>query len=128
MQNLIDRLRADFGKKTVGELLQDREAAALEIERLTRELTQLRAPHSSEHRPFPLPPPVAQRVAQQHDTSRKLIRLREVCNIVGLSRSTIYAAMSVGKFPRAIHVGVRSVRWKASDIENWLKSKEEQHL
>ena len=54
MQNLIDRLRADFGKKTLGELLQDREAAALEIERLTRELTLLRVPHSSGHRPRPL--------------------------------------------------------------------------
>jgi hypothetical protein len=31
MQNLIDRLRADFGKKYIGELLQVREAAALEI-------------------------------------------------------------------------------------------------
>jgi hypothetical protein len=37
MRTLIERLRADFGRKTLGELIQDREAAALEIERLTQE-------------------------------------------------------------------------------------------
>ena len=38
MQTLIERLRTDFARKTLGELIQEREAAAFEIERLTREL------------------------------------------------------------------------------------------
>ena len=51
MQTLVERLRMDFGKKTLGELIQEREAAALEIERLTQELARCRAT------PAPLPKP-----------------------------------------------------------------------
>ena len=58
--------------------------------------------------------------------ARKLLRLHDVCEIVGLSRSSIYAAMGSGTFPRAVQIGERAVRWKASDIENWLGSKDAQ--
>ena len=40
--NIIDRLRADFGQRTLGQLLQERDAAAYEIERLRAELKALR--------------------------------------------------------------------------------------
>src|SRR5437764_271572 len=105
MQSLIERLRTDFGKKTFGEIVQEREAAAFEIEKLTRELAQVRAPQTV---PQPTRPPraVAARPAIERQTgSRILLRLREVCDMVGLSRSTIYSAMANGRFPRSIRVG-----------------------
>ena len=51
-----------------------------------------------------------------------LLRRREVEERYSLSRSTIYAMMSEGRFPRPINVGRRSVRWRLSDLESWLET------
>ena len=54
--------------------------------------------------------------------SETLLRRRDVEQIVGLSRSTIYLKMSRGEFPRPVSVGSGSVRWLASDVDRWVKS------
>ncbi len=41
----------------------------------------------------------------------------------GLSRSTIYAKMAEGDFPRLIKLGKRAVGWLDSDIDEWLESR-----
>lgn len=41
----------------------------------------------------------------------------------GLSRSSIYALMDAGDFPRPIRIGKRAVAWPQSAIENWLASR-----
>jgi hypothetical protein len=61
MQPLLDRLQRDFARKTLGELIQEREAAAFEIECLTRELTRCRAQVLASHEPPP--PPTSSNVA-----------------------------------------------------------------
>ena len=38
----------------------------------------------------------------------------------GLSRSSIYAMMDIGDFPRPIRIGKRAVAWPQSEIEAWL--------
>lgn len=53
----------------------------------------------------------------------RVLRRAEVEKIVGLSRSTIYAAMSRQLFPRPILIGVRAVGWRLKDIENWLETR-----
>ena len=45
----------------------------------------------------------------------KLLRRREVEEITGLSRASIYRLMDEGKFPRPVRVSATAVRWKASD-------------
>ncbi|MDZ7840407.1 MAG: hypothetical protein U5R46_06230 [Gammaproteobacteria bacterium] len=40
--DILDRLRIDPGQRTLGQLLQDREAAAHEIRKLQAELERLR--------------------------------------------------------------------------------------
>lgn len=54
------------------------------------------------------------------DSGERLLTVREVSSIAGVSRSTIYTGMNEGRFPRSIKVGKKSVRWRASDIEKWL--------
>lgn len=44
----------------------------------------------------------------------------------GLSRSTIYAMMAEGTFPRPIRLGKRAVGWRDSDIAAWLESREKE--
>lgn len=41
----------------------------------------------------------------------------------GLSRSSIYAMMDAGDFPRPIRIGKRAVAWPQSVIEDWLTSR-----
>lgn len=59
------------------------------------------------------------------NTSNRVLRLLEVVSKVGIGRTSIYAWMNQGLFPRSIHLGPRSVGWLESDIENWLKQKSE---
>lgn len=54
----------------------------------------------------------------------KMLRRKAVEDKTGLSRSTIYAMMSDGKFPRPYRIGRRAVAWKESDLIEWLESRE----
>ena len=51
----------------------------------------------------------------------KLLRLNDVKGMTGLSKSTIYARISEGSFPRQIALGPRLVVWLDTDIQNWIK-------
>jgi len=51
---------------------------------------------------------------------QKLIRLPEVKATTGLSKSSIYARISEGTFPKQIPLGPRLVVWVESDIQNWI--------
>lgn len=50
------------------------------------------------------------------------LRLKQIIERTGLSRSTIYKMIQEGKFPRQVDlVGGRSVAWVENEIENWMK-------
>ena len=51
---------------------------------------------------------------------QKLLRLPEVKATTGLSKSTIYARISEGDFPKQISLGARLVVWVESDIQKWI--------
>ena len=53
----------------------------------------------------------------------RLLRRREVEEITGLARSSIYRYMQEGDFPRPVRVGPAAVRWRESDIVRWLESR-----
>lgn len=50
----------------------------------------------------------------------RIMKRSEVEYKTGLSRSSIYAKMADGTFPRAIKLGARSVGWLESDINQWV--------
>jgi prophage regulatory protein len=50
----------------------------------------------------------------------KLLRLPQVKQTTGLSKSTIYARIAEGNFPKQIPLGPRLVVWVESDIQNWI--------
>ena len=50
----------------------------------------------------------------------KLLRLPQVKATTGLSKSSIYARISEGTFPKQIPLGPRLVVWVESDIQNWI--------
>ncbi len=49
-----------------------------------------------------------------------ILRLPSVLQITGLSRSTIYAMMAEGIFPKPIKLGKRAVGWKDTDVAAWV--------
>ena len=53
----------------------------------------------------------------------RLMRRREVERITGMSRSSIYRLMRSGSFPLPVRVGPMAVRWKESDIADWIESR-----
>ena len=55
--------------------------------------------------------------------SNKILRLKDVINATGLSRSSIYLLMRDDKFPQNILLGARSVGWPQSSIDNWIDSR-----
>lgn len=53
---------------------------------------------------------------------RRLIRMRELPEITGLSRTELYRRIKSGTFPQPIRIGAQSVAWRSSDINRWLDS------
>lgn len=51
------------------------------------------------------------------------LRRQDVEAATGLSRSSIYAMMDAGDFPRPIRIGKRAVAWPQSAIEAWLANR-----
>jgi prophage regulatory protein len=56
-------------------------------------------------------------------TKNRFLRLNDVKNRTGLSRSTIYLHISRGIFPKPISLGTRCVGWLESEIDEWIKYK-----
>ena len=49
-----------------------------------------------------------------------ILRLPQVRDRVGLSRSTIYLRVSEGTFPKPFSLGGRAVGWLEIEIERWV--------
>lgn len=56
-------------------------------------------------------------VHQPHD---RLLRMRDVMQLAGLGRSTIYRKVSDQTFPQPVKVGQAAVRWKQSELAAWM--------
>ncbi|WP_082693262.1 AlpA family phage regulatory protein [Aquitalea magnusonii] len=53
-------------------------------------------------------------------TGSRVLRLREVCLLTGLSKTTIYKLGNEGKFVPSISLGGASVGWPSHLVEAWL--------
>lgn len=53
----------------------------------------------------------------------RILRLPEVKQITGLGRSTIYARVNTGDFPKPFNISARSVGWSSSSIQQWIASR-----
>lgn len=51
---------------------------------------------------------------------QQILRLKQVLDLVGLSRSTIYSKIASGEFPAPLKLGKRSVGWTLSSVQQWL--------
>lgn len=51
------------------------------------------------------------------------MRLPEVVQLTGVSRSTIYRWMANGEFPKQVFLGANSVAWLETDVDAWMKQR-----
>ena len=57
---------------------------------------------------------------------KQIFRLKDVVELVGLSKTTIWRRMRVGEFPPALRLGgpsTRAIGWKMTDVEVWLEQR-----
>ena len=53
----------------------------------------------------------------------RLIRMSEVIQRTGLSRSTIYQLISRNLFPRPVRITDRAVAWSSQVVQTWIEEK-----
>jgi prophage regulatory protein len=53
----------------------------------------------------------------------KILRVDEVCEMVGISKSQIYRLMRRREFPKPVALGVNSVGWTLESIQSWAASR-----
>lgn len=55
--------------------------------------------------------------------NNKILRLREVLALIGVSKTTMYRWIGANQFPKPINLSSSSVGWLEADIEDWIQSK-----
>ena len=55
--------------------------------------------------------------------SLKLLRMAEVVERTGLSRSTLYRLIGAGEFPEPVQVGLQRIGFIEAEINDWLEKK-----
>lgn len=54
---------------------------------------------------------------------KKVVRVKEVANMLSICKATVYNWLKKGKFPQPIKIGDRVVGWPVELIEEWLEEK-----
>ena len=52
-----------------------------------------------------------------------ILRLPEVSQATGLSRSTIYRLVQASNFPPPLKLTTRTIGWYSTDIETWIAAR-----
>ncbi|MCW3479545.1 AlpA family transcriptional regulator [Neisseriaceae bacterium JH1-16] len=50
----------------------------------------------------------------------KILRLKQVIDVTGLARSTIYKFIAEERFPKPVPLGDRCVGWLESEVQGWI--------
>jgi prophage regulatory protein len=53
----------------------------------------------------------------------RFLRLRQVIDLVGLRKTTLYARIGEGSFPKPVSLGGRSVAWIESEVIDWQNAR-----
>ena len=64
-----------------------------------------------------------QPMEQRTNPPTRFLRLPEVQDRTGLSRSTIYVRLDQGRFPRSVSLGSRAVGWIEAEVDEWIRER-----
>jgi len=54
----------------------------------------------------------------------KFYRVSELSELLSIGKSTIWAWVKVGRFPKPLKMSSRMTVWSANDIEAWIANKD----
>ncbi len=57
----------------------------------------------------------------EHET---LLRRKQVEAMTGLGRSSLYAAIQRGEFPKPVKISAKAVAWRQSEVAAWIQARE----
>lgn len=63
------------------------------------------------------------RTTEQLPATTRLMRMKEVIRVTGMSRSFIYKRISEGEFPSAVSLSVKSTAWVEHEVQAWIADK-----
>ncbi len=55
-----------------------------------------------------------------HVSSRTVLHLRDVLEITGLSRATLYIKIKKKEFPHQVSLGTHAVGWIEHEVQDWI--------
>ena len=58
----------------------------------------------------------------------KILRIDDVSNLTGLSKSSIYKQIRQNQFPQSIKLTARATGWDSREVEKWITNKINQKL
>jgi prophage regulatory protein len=56
----------------------------------------------------------------------KLIRAKELCQLLSINKSTLWRWRQTQNFPKPIVLGANTVAWKLSTIDAWIKERSDE--
>jgi prophage regulatory protein len=59
----------------------------------------------------------------QTSTPQSLLKLKDVVQLTGLSRTTIYNLLNENKFPKRIQITKQRIAFLSTDIDKWISEK-----
>ncbi len=66
---------------------------------------------------------VSNNLSSSTDIMDRILRPKEVQEITGLSRTTLWRMENKSDFPRRVSLGVGSVGWRESEVRQWLANR-----
>ena len=54
----------------------------------------------------------------------ELLTVKDVCKLLRLSRTRLYAHIAAGRLPKPLYLAPRTPRWRRAAIERWLAERE----
>lgn len=55
--------------------------------------------------------------------SAQVLKVRQVCSLVQLSKASIYRLAANSLFPKPVKIGVKASGWRLSEVQAWLDAK-----
>jgi len=55
--------------------------------------------------------------------NEKILKIHQVVEIVGISRSSVYTMIQRNDFPKPLKLGSRSSGWLKSEVDAWIESR-----
>lgn len=53
----------------------------------------------------------------------QILRLPQVQQVTGLSKSSIYAFVKEGMFPHPVQLSARAVGWSSAAVQEWIRAR-----